>query len=554
MADAEKYARWLVENEGKKGTPEFDTVAAAYKASRQQTTENRAGSVMAPERIAATNVADQVGPFESLAISAGRTGDKVVSGMKQLALGAVNEYGPKSFADAAGTELENLRTSEAGKDAAFGALADKRPITTALGQAVPYMAIPATSGVLPMALGAGALGASQYGDADQRLRKAAVDTGAALVGGVTGHAVGKLFAPASKSAMTETRTAALDAAKRLGVKPRLSEITGNPFTARVEDYAARMPGGAGRMADFAADNQAAINRAAGRSIGEVADDLSPRVFASARDRLGKVFEDIKALKNVTVNGRQVLPVQINKTVGSVADDVLRQQGKMIKGQADEQLISIAKQAKALASNSGRIDGETYQLVRSGLSDAAFDATGTNKALYGRLLKALDDSAEQSLRQGGQGRLADALKAARPQYGNLMVLEKGATAEGGNISAKRVASTLRTNNPAAFREGRMAGNPLYDVARVGEGMTPLRAGSQTAERQAMNDVLSLAVNAPLSWLGARATTSPLINNYALWATRSPTMGLLGKVADPAARGGIMGLLMGQLPVAPVVAEK
>lgn len=36
MADAQKYAEWIVNNQDKAGTPEFDTVARAYKASRQQ--------------------------------------------------------------------------------------------------------------------------------------------------------------------------------------------------------------------------------------------------------------------------------------------------------------------------------------------------------------------------------------------------------------------------------------------------------------------------------------------------------------------------------------
>ena len=34
---AEKYAQWIVENQDKQGTPEFETVAAAYKAARNQT-------------------------------------------------------------------------------------------------------------------------------------------------------------------------------------------------------------------------------------------------------------------------------------------------------------------------------------------------------------------------------------------------------------------------------------------------------------------------------------------------------------------------------------
>lgn len=36
MADAQKYAEWLVANESKKGTPEFETVAEAYRAARSQ--------------------------------------------------------------------------------------------------------------------------------------------------------------------------------------------------------------------------------------------------------------------------------------------------------------------------------------------------------------------------------------------------------------------------------------------------------------------------------------------------------------------------------------
>ena len=35
MATADEYAAWIVKNADKKGTPEFDTVAAAYKDAQQ---------------------------------------------------------------------------------------------------------------------------------------------------------------------------------------------------------------------------------------------------------------------------------------------------------------------------------------------------------------------------------------------------------------------------------------------------------------------------------------------------------------------------------------
>lgn len=512
--------------------------------------EARVGSVMTPEY----NQAQNVGPLDAAAISAGRVGSKVLSGLKQVGLGAISRFGPDTFSAAADAELARLDTQQKENDAIFAPLRSQRPISTAIGSGLPYLAAPATS-IPKMMLGAGAIGAMQYGSPAERVGRAALDAGAAGVGGALGNMAGAAFSPANKAAMSESRQIALDAAKRIGYQPRLSEITGSPFAARVEDVASRIPGGAGVMQAMGDANQAALNRAAARSIGETADELTPRVFQSASDRLGGVFQSIKNLGPVNVGGRQVLPIQINQSVANVADDILRQQGKMISGQRDESLISLANQAKALARNKGRIDGETYQLVRSGLSEASFDASGTNRVLYGRLLEALDSSAEQSLRSIGQTELANQLKTARPQYANLKVLEKGATAQAGDVSAAKVASTLRTNNPSAFREGRMAANPLNDVALIGEGLPKLRAGSQTFEREVMNP-LSLAIYGPASWAAAQATTNPLLNNYLLWASRNPAMGMLGRAVNPAVRGSVTGLL-GSAPsmaLLPVVSEK
>jgi hypothetical protein len=36
MAAAQEYAAWIVENQSKRGTPEFNTVAQAYEMAKQQ--------------------------------------------------------------------------------------------------------------------------------------------------------------------------------------------------------------------------------------------------------------------------------------------------------------------------------------------------------------------------------------------------------------------------------------------------------------------------------------------------------------------------------------
>lgn len=72
MATADQYAEWIVNNQGKKGTPEFDTVAEAYKVARSEQTqpvntnvapiENIAPQVeMQPERSMISDIGRQAG-------------------------------------------------------------------------------------------------------------------------------------------------------------------------------------------------------------------------------------------------------------------------------------------------------------------------------------------------------------------------------------------------------------------------------------------------------------------------------------------------------------
>lgn len=473
-----------------------------------------------------------MGPLDAAAVAAGRTFSNIGAGVRQ----AGNWLGNRPS--------EPLRSEREAQSDAYSAIREKHPFATAIGESAPYLAIPPSAGLFGGAGIVGGIEASQYGSPEERGRRGLLGLGTALAGGAAGKFVGGALNPAGP--MTEVKKNALQSAMSIGYRPRLSETTGSPMMARIEDAAARIPGGAGVMQSQADANSRALTRAASKSIGENTDELGPSVMGAAADRMGKVFEGIKNLGKVNVNGRQVNPIEIGGNVASVADDILRQQSKMIKGQKDEALVELANQAKTLANNKGRIDGETYQLVRSGLSEASYDASGTNRVLYGKLLNALDESADTSLRAIGQNVLADQLKTVRPQYGNKILLEKGATLEGGQVSPAKVASSMRTQNPAAFREGGMSKNPLYDVAMVGENLKPLRQGSQTFERETVLNPLSLALYSPLSYGAAQVATNPLLNRYVQFAGQSPAMGLLSDISNPAVRAATMGYLT-QTPI-------
>lgn len=499
-------------------------------------------------KAASDMAAEDVGVLDTLAIATGRGFDKTAMGLKQMVLGGVKKFGPESFSKAAEQELNSLAAQEAGKDSEYAGLQAKRPISTGIGEAVPAIMATGGMGLIPASLGVAGMEGMKYGEPEERTKRAVVAGGSNLIGGYIGNKIGDIVAPVAGRALNATQSEALKTAQKLGYKPRLSEVTGSPVMARLEDVAARTPGGAGIMQDFATANQRSLNKAAAKALGENADELTPKVFSAASERISKPFEQIKALPGKSIS--------VGKAVADAADEVLRVQGKMIAAEQDEALAGLAKQAKMLASNSGKIDGETYQLIRSGLSSQSYDATGTNRALYGKLLEALDNSAEESLKAQGRGELAAALREVRPQYGNLKTLEKGAIAEGGNVSAARLASALRTANPKAFREGAMEGNPLFDIAKIGETLKPLKAGSPTYEREAASDVLSMLLKAGPAYAVAKGTTSPMMTAYPNLVATNPTAaalaGPISKTANPSSRALAAALaqrlLVGSQPVA------
>lgn len=473
----------------------------------------------------------------AMLIGAGRTADKVVQGAKQLYLGAASKLTGNPEYD---QRLQALAEQEAGNDKAYAGLQQVRPFSSGVGQAIPYLAIPASAGALGMAGIVGGTEAAQYGTIEERALRGAVGAGASLVGSGIAAGVRKAIAPTAGNVISDTQKSALNAMRANGYQPRLSEMTGSPLAARMEDFAARTPGGAGRMQGFAEANQAVVNRVASRAIGENADELTPAVFDAASKRLGKVFEDIKGLGSVNVNGRQLLPIKIDRGVYGAADDILRAQGKLPDQFRDTALMSIATDAKKLAGMSGRIDGEAYQLTRSELTRAAYDAfkagNGNIGQAYKKLLGALDDSAETSLRAVGKGDLAQALRAARPEWGNLMTLEKGLVAEGGNVSPARLAQALRSSNPKGFREG--ASGDLFDLARFGEAFKPLRQGSQTYERELVSNPFRALLTAGPANVAARITTSPVATWYPANVGNTAAADTIGRLLGQGLRPAVM----------------
>jgi len=182
VADAKRYAEWIVANQDKKGTPEFDTVAQAYRAARSATpTQASDEELRARYGFAAPAEEAPEGPtirgefgrgLESLLSSARTTGAAVFGNEEEAALAGLErqrqiaeEYGEGPSFDrvkrayeedgllsAAGTAAEDILPAVAGQAPIWGALA--------AGALAGQAAIPVP--ILGGAIGAAAVGLPMF--------------------------------------------------------------------------------------------------------------------------------------------------------------------------------------------------------------------------------------------------------------------------------------------------------------------------------------------------------------------------------------------------------
>lgn len=289
MATAEQYAQWLVQNQDKKGTPDFDTVASAYRSLR---------SAPAPEPVAPSKErtfgeaakdigAGVVGGIGSLVQLPGQiyglaTGDFSKTG----ALGAgesISKYGEEmKSAGLKAREAERARkVAESAKEGQFQAFG------TALGETVKdpalllsFIAEQAPQLLVPFgaARGAGAL-AKGLGAAEGAVGKAAVsgavgagatqqgaDVGAGAYENIYNELVSKGATP------KEAAEGALNLARQAGAAGATISLLAQrlPGARQLEEVLAGVPGkgaaGIGRL-------RTAGSTALGETAGEIPEEV-----------------------------------------------------------------------------------------------------------------------------------------------------------------------------------------------------------------------------------------------------------------------------------------
>lgn len=450
MATAEDYANWIVANKDKVGTPEFQTVAEAYKAARSS-------AAKPVESDPFKDAASEQNGFQNFVAGMG-------GAMKGLALGAGQRLGMVDQADVDSHKraMEGLGSTVSGT------------LGNVTGLAVPAAAtalIPGVNTYTGASLVGGGLGLLEPTGKDESvLRNVALGAAGGAAGQGVANAVGRMIRPVRTSLSPEIASLADKAEQQYAIPLNAAQKTGSKPLQIIDSVLDNLPFTADRQAAEKELQRKAFNRAVLKEVGETADVASPDVLNAARTRIGNQFNNLSANNNVAL-GTDFLDslIKIDQSITPFSSP-------QIKSTVDKALNLAAK---------GKIDGKEYQAVRTSLTNASKGAWSSDPEL-GQALKtvrnALDDAAASSMSQTDK----EAWDLARKQWGNLKVLEKAAAptsadAVAGNISPAKLANAVKSSNPQGMLYG-TGDQALPDLARIGQALLKEQIpNSGTAQR-------------------------------------------------------------------------
>jgi hypothetical protein len=521
MANAEAYGRWIIENADKRGTPEFDTVAAAYKAARGEQPREElfaeklgrsvlnagAGAIRGAGSIGATLFA----PFDAAEGAMRRAMGVPVAGDS---LNQQRRAGMTAGLGSMGADTDSIAfgAGKLGGEIA-GTLGVGGALANAGARVLPAVAAPLldavrTAGFLAGGVtgraglgirtaggaitGAASAGAVNPEDAASGALIGAAAPGVLQAAGRAGQAVGNVIrggeqAPEVAAAIRQARSAGY-VIPPTQANPSLANRT-------IEGFAGKLT----TAQNASAKNQAVTNRLAAKAIG-LPDDapLTPEVLDGVRAEAGKAYAAISKLGKFDATGVQ-LPKEV--AVENGISPLLA--GKTKSVDAGE-LVRAWKQSNADATAYYRAYGRDANPETLAKAKAAANAAKQIDDFMVKRVGAIDAS------------LTNSLKAARQRIAKTYSVESAMNPLTGTVDARKLAKQLE--------KGKMLSGDLLSAAQF--------AGRFPKAAQTVEGMGSLPQTSPLDWIPAGALSM---------ATSNPLM-MAGVAARPAARAyALSGLL-------------
>jgi hypothetical protein len=510
--------------------PEGATREQIIERVQRQLSEKQAG-----EKTLATMQQNATDAVTVPVIAAGRTGDKVMAGVKDAALGA-NVAAREAMGMPNLDQLKQMAALEEiqkGNDAAYEPLKQQHPFLTGLGETLPMMAVPGGQATAlgriaaPVVAGMGT-GALSYGSPEERAKMAMRNGALNLLGGGAGEVVRGVVAPAKSGLSAAQQAAVSQAAQKIGYTPRASDLTGSETLRRVEDTVSRMPGGAGPMRELMDQNDRAVARHAGKAIGEKTDALTQDVMGDASERISGTYEQMK--------GRATMPVS-----QPIFDAMKRAEGFLTKGDQTgpkKEALDTIQRLKDELYQTKQFSGADYQSWTTDLGAKARELGKTNRTAAAALReveKAMDSEA----------RGADAALWAKTDKQNAsleMLMKPGVVNDAsGKVSQLKLANKMEQQFGKQLKTGKMSGE-LVDLYNLARAMPPMAEGSQTAGREAFASIPAWLTSIPTYAL-SKALTSQAGRDYL-------SKGLLGHPGVSQGAAGLLGRASFPLTIAEI----
>jgi len=373
------------------------------------------------------------------------------------------------------------------------------------GKAAPFV-----SSALRSATVAGAQGT--VGD-ESRLGNAA-EAGA---WGVAGQGVAsglKYAAGAAKQALTAPVRESIKAARAAGIPLNVSQVTNSRMAKTVQSVLNELPfTGAGKAI---IKQQQAFNRAVSKSFGENAPEITEKVLASGKAKVGALYDSV--FKNATI---KLDPADLRQ-MASI-------ESKALKDLTADKAQVVANQFQKIIDEfgSGPVSGARYQSLRGSLQDAI------GEGLDGKLVKQLRTQLDAAAARSVGTAQAAVLKRANGMYANLKTVEKALQQVEGAKGNVKPASLFPLVKNGATRE-------MRELAKIGQNVLkdPI-PNSGTAQRQLVTAVLGgsalgIVPAAKLAGLGAVLGKAFNSNTASRLLEQGKPMAGLARVAKPAPR--------------------
>lgn len=466
----------------------------------------------------ARQVAQETGTGEALLVGAGRTFDRIGKGMQQAYYNLTGNE----------PELEKLKQRAESDDAVYKQLQKDKPMTTAVGEALPSMAVPigssaTTLGTIGKLAASGAAPAAlSYGSAEERAKRAAIGGAGAAIGGVVAPKAVELASGAAKAGLkglagkvTPEAVALYNRAKELGVPVNVAQLGDSKFIKTLASTLEQIPfTGAAKKAT---QQREAYTRAVSKTFGDDVTSITPEVYAANKSRLGQAFDELSARNslNVTNNVKRELADIMQRAEATANDDTIRAV-RNVADRISEQAVGgkIPAQVSNLVDEVGQpiikaaageapltIPGTTYKSIDTELGNLI--KAGGEKGLYAKelqttLRRAMDDSigpADQA-----------AWRSTRDQYRNLKAVRNVVARESGDGSIPPTQLMNALNSTEAGKEAMAMGvrGELGDLGQVGRRFVrdtiPNSGTAQRAMTMGMLGAGGMAFGADLGTIG------------------------------------------------------